>query len=149
MTEKEKKERRNAKTITFSVIAIAFIIYMILPIGEQYEYVEYDDDYSEIESFYEIPQQEHHLDYSWIVGTWYVQTPYGTMSIRFEGDGKSGKVIELEDAMNPYSAKYGTYEVRDDEIVYKLPGEPSTYIEIQGKNQLYAGGGYYYKKARG
>lgn len=85
--------------------------------------------------------------YSWIVGTWYVQTPYGTTSIRFEGDGSKGDVTELEDALNPYSAKYGTYYVENDILYYNLRGEPGTsYIEIHSGQRLYMGGGYYYKK---
>ena len=85
--------------------------------------------------------------YSWIVGTWYVQTPYGTSSIRFEGDGSKGDVTELEDAQNPYSAKYGTYYVEDEVLYYNLRGEPGTsYIEIHSGQRLYMGGGYYYKK---
>ena len=88
-------------------------------------------------------------DYSWIVGIWYVETPYGTTSICFDGDGKNGKCTELLDASNPASVQYGYYEVENDMIKYKLSGEPvTTTIEIHPGNKLYFGSGYYYKKIR-
>lgn len=87
-------------------------------------------------------------DYSWIVGSWYVTTPYGTMSIKFDGNGQKGRVTELSDAMNINTAKYGTYEVIDNILSYRLNGERGivTEIYIESGHKLSAGGGYYYKK---
>lgn len=95
--------------------------------------------------------QNNSVDYSWIVDIWFLETPFGTTSIKFGGNGTSGDVTELEDAMNPYSAKHGKYYVLDDKIHYSLDGEPrgiSYVIEIQDGHRLHAGEGYYYIKAR-
>lgn len=86
-------------------------------------------------------------DYSWIVGNWYVTTPYGTMSVQFRGNGKKGRCTFLEDATNAYGAKHGDYYVEGDTLYMELEGESyRTTIEIQSGNRLHAGGGYYYKK---
>lgn len=85
-------------------------------------------------------------DYSWIIGMWYLETPYGITGIHFR---EGGRCTELDDVNNPYSAKYGNYEIRDNNtLAYRIDGEPiTTTIEIVG-NRLHAGGGYYYKKIR-
>lgn len=91
------------------------------------------------------------VDYSWVKGIWYCTTPIGTFSIQFQGDGQSGRVVYLPEALNAYSAEYGTYRVEDSVIRYHINGEPSDLfyiIEIHDNHRLYAGEGYYYKKIR-
>ena len=95
---------------------------------------------------------------SWIVGTWYAKTLFGTSSIYFSGDGSKGQVVLLEDALDPYSAKYGTYYVDKDALYCKLKEKPNgsfsygdnnTYteiIEIRSGHKLYMGDGCYYVK---
>lgn len=85
-------------------------------------------------------------DYSWIIGMWYLETPYGITGIHFR---EGGRCTELDDVNNPYSVKYGNYEIRDDNtLAYTIDGEPiTTTIEIVGE-RLHAGDGYYYKKIR-
>lgn len=83
-------------------------------------------------------------DYSWIVGTWACNMGgYGTVVLKFDGDGSSGDCTEVEYG----SYKYGTYHVSGNTLSYKLNGESfTTTIEIQSGHRLHAGGGYYYYK---
>lgn len=91
----------------------------------------YEDDYTQ------------YADYSWIVGTWSCTTPYGTMTLKFEGDGSSGSCAELTYG----SYNYGRYSVKDGVLRYKLNGESLTnVIEIHDSNMLYFGDGYYLHK---
>ena len=83
-------------------------------------------------------------NYSWIIGTWSVDLPTETYGIRFDGDGKSGPCLAVEDGI----VKQGTYSVNNNKITYKLEGESiTTFIEIHPGHRLYAGDGYYYQKA--
>ena len=84
------------------------------------------------------------MDYSWIVGTWSCDMgAYGTVVVKFEGNGMSGDCTEIQYG----SYKYGTYQVNGNTLSYKLNGEAvSTVIEIQPGQRLSAGGGYYYHK---
>ena len=83
-------------------------------------------------------------DFSWIVGTWACDMgSYGTVVVKFDGDGTSGDCAELQYG----SYKYGTYRVEDNTLRYKLNGESvTTTIEIQSNHRLHAGEGYYYHK---
>lgn len=83
-------------------------------------------------------------DYSWIVGTWACDMgPYGTVVMKFEGNGTSGSCTEAQYG----SYKTGTYHVSGNTLSYKLTGESvTTTIEIEPGHKLSAGGGYYYHK---
>lgn len=83
-------------------------------------------------------------DYSWIVGTWACNMGgYGTVVLKFDGDGSSGDCTEVEYG----SYKYGTYHVSGNTLSYKLNGESfTTTIEIQSGHRLHAGEGCYYHK---
>lgn len=83
-------------------------------------------------------------DYSWIVGTWACDMgSYGTVALKFDGDGTSGNCTEVQYG----SYKYGTYRVEGNVLCYKLNGESvTTTIEIQSGHRLHAGEGYYYHK---
>lgn len=86
---------------------------------------------------------EEYADNSWIVGTWSCTTPYGTVTLKFEGDGSSGSCAELTYG----SYNYGRYSVKDGVLRYKLNGESLTnVIEIHEGNMLYFGDGYYLHK---
>lgn len=94
-------------------------------------------------SAYDDSWHEEYADYSWIVGTWSCSTPYGTMTLKFEGDGSSGSCAELTYG----SYNYGRYTVKDGVLRYKLNGESLTnVIEIHDGHQLYFGDGYYLHK---
>ena len=83
-------------------------------------------------------------EYIWIVGTWACDMgPYGTMVVKFDGDGSSGTCTEAQYG----SYKTGTYNVSGNTLRYKLFGESgTTTIEIEPGHKLSAGGGYYYHK---
>lgn len=84
-----------------------------------------------------------YADYSWIVGTWSCTTPYGTTTLKFDGDGQSGSCSEVTYG----SYNYGRYSVDGNTLRYKLNGENMTnVIEIHSGNRLYFGGGYYLRK---
>ena len=94
-------------------------------------------------SAYDGSWHEEYADNSWIVGTWSCNTPYGTMTLKFEGDGSSGSCAELTYG----SYNYGRYTVKDGVLRYKLNGESITnVIEIHDGHRLYCGGGYYLHK---
>jgi len=85
-------------------------------------------------------------DYSWIVGTWSCEMgAYGTVVMKFEGDGTSGKCAER---LSDGSYKYGTYQVNNDVLSYRLEGEsiPKKISIEPGKNLLDESGVYYRKK---
>lgn len=83
-------------------------------------------------------------EYVWIVGTWACDMgPYGTVVVKFDGDGSSGTCTEAQYG----SYKTGTYNVSGNTLRYKLFGESgTTTIEIEPGHKLSAGGGYYYHK---
>ena len=85
-------------------------------------------------------------DYSWIVGTWSCEMgAYGTVVMKFEGDGKSGDCAErLPDG----SYRYGTYQVNNDVLSYQLKGEsiPKKISIEPGQKLLDECGSYYRKK---
>ena len=83
-------------------------------------------------------------EYVWIVGTWACDMgPYGTVVVKFDGDGSSGTCTEAQYG----SYKTGTYNVSGNTLRYKLYGESgTTTIEIEPGHKLSAGGGYYYHK---
>ena len=94
-------------------------------------------------SAYDGSWHEEYADNSWIVGTWSCTTPYGTVTLKFEGDGSSGSCAELTYG----SYNYGRYSVKDGVLRYKLNGESLTnVIEIHDSNMLYFGDGYYLHK---
>ena len=94
-------------------------------------------------SAYDGSWHEEYADYSWIVGTWSCTTPYGTMTLKFEGDEGSGSCAKLTYG----SYNYGRYTVKDGVLRYKLNGESLTnVIEIHDSNMLYFGDGYYLHK---
>jgi len=85
-------------------------------------------------------------DYSWIVGTWSCEMgAYGTVVMRFEGDGTSGRCAER---LSDGSYKYGTYQVNNDVLSYRLEGEsiPKKISIEPGKKLLDESGSYYRKK---
>ncbi|MBR5964153.1 MAG: hypothetical protein IK000_08395 [Bacteroidaceae bacterium] len=90
---------------------------------------------------------EQSIDYSWIVGSWSVETSYGSVSVWFGGNGKKGK-CSYREGMDFTSTHRGSYYVENNTIRMTLDDEPSVCItiEIQSGHRLYAGGGYYYKK---
>lgn len=98
----------------------------------QYDYVFIDCD--------NLPSGE----YIWIVGTWACDMgPYGTVVVKFDGDGTSGTCTEALYG----SYKTGTYNVSGNTLRYNLFGESvTTTIEIEPGHKLSAGGGYYYHK---
>lgn len=83
-------------------------------------------------------------EYEWIVGTWACDMgAYGTVVVKFDGDGSSGTCTEAQYG----SYKTGTYYVSGNTLCYKLNGESvTTTIEIESGHRLAAGGGYYYHK---
>lgn len=83
-------------------------------------------------------------EYIWIVGTWACDMgPYGTVVVKFDGDGTSGTCTEAQYG----SYKTGTYNVSGNTLRYNLFGESvTTTIEIEPGHKLSAGGGYYYHK---
>lgn len=85
-------------------------------------------------------------DYSWIVGTWSCEMgAYGTVVMKFEGDGTSGKCAERQ---SDGSYRYGTYQVNNDVLSYKLSGEsiPKKISIKPGQKLLDESGSYYRKK---
>ena len=84
-------------------------------------------------------------DYSWIVGTWSCEMgAYGTVVMKFEGDGTSGKCAERQ---SDGSYRYGTYQVNNDVLSYKLSGESiPKKISIQPGQKLLDESGSYYRK---
>ena len=85
-------------------------------------------------------------DYSWIVGTWSCEMgAYGTVVMKFEGDGTSGKCAER---LTDGSYRYGTYQVNNDVLSYRLEGEsiPKKINIEPGKKLLDESGSYYHKK---
>ena len=84
-------------------------------------------------------------DLSWIVGTWSCEMgAYGTVVIKFEGDGTSGNCTEKHDS----STRYGTYRVEGNVLSYRLEGEsiPKKISIESGKKLLDESGSYYRKK---
>ena len=134
--EQYQGKRRFFKLFIY-LIAIAFAaFYVFRSCGED----EFDD---KEETSYESNTITAE-DYSWIVGTWACDMgAYGTVVLKFDGDGTSGDCTEVEYG----SYKYGTYQVDDNTLHYKLNGENvTTTIEIQSGHRLHAGEGYYYHK---
>ena len=85
-------------------------------------------------------------DYSWIVGTWSCEMGvYGTVIMKFEGDGTSGKCAERQ---SDGSYRYGTYQVNNDVLSFKLSGEsiPKKISIKPGQKLLDESGSYYRKK---
>ncbi len=85
-------------------------------------------------------------DYSWIVGTWSCEMgAYGTVVMKFEGDGTSGKCAERQ---SDGSYRYGTYQVSNDVLSYRLTGEsiPKKISIEPGQKLLDESGSYYRKK---
>lgn len=104
--------------------------------------IEFDESYDESISY---NSNETKLNgYEWIVGTWACDMgPYGTVVVKFDGDGSSGMCTEAQYG----SFKTGTYNVSGNTLCYKLDGESvTTTIEIESEHRLAAGGGYYYHK---
>ena len=84
-------------------------------------------------------------DYSWIVGTWSCEMgAYGTVILKFEGDGSSGDCSERQP---DGSYRYGTYQVNGDVLSYQLKGESiPKKISIQPGQKLLDESGSYYRK---
>ena len=84
-------------------------------------------------------------DYSWIVGTWSCEMgAYGTVILKFEGDGTSGDCSERQP---DGSYRYGTYQVNGDVLSYQLKGESiPKKISIQPGQKLLDESGSYYRK---
>ena len=84
-------------------------------------------------------------DYSWIVGTWSCEMgAYGTVFLKFEGDGTSGDCSERQP---DGSYRYGTYQVNGDVLSYQLKGESiPKKISIQSGQKLLDESGSYYRK---
>jgi hypothetical protein len=70
---------------------------------------------------------------------------YGTVVMKFEGDGTSGKCAER---LTDGSYRYGTYQVNNDVLSYRLEGEsiPKKISIEPGKKLLDESGSYYRKK---
>ena len=83
-------------------------------------------------------------DLSWIVGTWSCEMgAYGTVVLKFEGDGTSGNCTEKHDG----STRYGTYRVEGNVLSYQLSGESiPKKISIEPDKKLLDESGSYYRK---
>ena len=84
-------------------------------------------------------------DYSWIVGTWSCEMgAYGTVVMKFEGDGTSG---DCSERLSDGSYRYGTYQVNNDVLSYQLKGESiPKKISIEPGQKLLDECGSYYRK---
>ena len=85
-------------------------------------------------------------DYSWIVGTWSCEMgAYGTVVMKFEGDGTSGNCAER---LSDGSYRSGTYQVNNNVLSYRLKGEsiPKKISIEPGQKLLDESGSYYRKK---
>ena len=84
-------------------------------------------------------------DLSWIVGSWSCDMgAYGTVVMKFEGDGTSGNCSEKHEG----STRYGTYRVEGNVLSYQLSGEsiPKKISLEPGQKLLDECGSYYRKR---
>lgn len=83
-------------------------------------------------------------EYSWLVGTWAVNTTeFGRVSVIISGNGQKGRIN--------FEGEKGSYEVKGNEIRCHMDDDPKdlvTVFQIHSGNQLYFGDGYYFSKVK-
>ena len=88
-------------------------------------------------------------DYSWILGKWVVQTPYGTEYIEFKRNGLKGRCFLLDIIDNSAPIKkpdYGDYYIDGNKIHIQLDNETiGLFIEIHDDGMLSTGKCFYKK----
>lgn len=145
----DKSTSTRIKRIIGAVAAIILLIAIVS--GRMNDWLFSGSNSSSDKAFVETYEKsydtEQSIDYSWIVGSWSVKTPYGTVSVWFGGNGKKGR-CSYREGMDFTSVHRGNYYVENNTIRMTLDDEPSICItiEIQSGERLYAGGGYYYKR---
>ena len=133
-------------TVLLSLVVGVGITFLVILIDQN----ESDNDYDNKDNSYSYSSSsdsssyDDSSQYSWIVGKWRLKTPYGSSTIKFDGNGKSGSYINIYDDGEVES---GTYKVSGSKITCSMYGASwTTAIEIHSGNRLYAGGGTYYTK---